>query len=574
VIVHLSILIYLVVLAVLVEVYRFNPPVATSLGFCVATIFNYGFQYHLTFRAKGSHAKIFLRYIVVTVSMMGLNAAFFWCLTERWEIPYIYAQMLATVVIMFCNFAINRVYTFNTMLEHEGIIMNTINKQKLFLIFLLAFVLRLTVFLIFRPWDIQVQAESILVGDAPGYHKLAECIVDHFTFCGETFRTPGYPFFIAVFYEFFGAKPWVVLFAQILVDLVTIYYVLRIGEMVFSRRVGIIAATFLAIDPNSIFATANLYSDSLFVTFLSASLYFYLRGLKLGERRSFLTAGGLLALSALVRPVAQYYFLILLLFALLWPTKNLVIRIKYGLLYGLAFAITISPWLYRNYTLYDTIKLSSVQGENLLFWQVATTRAWEMHQSLEATAAEFMAQAKALGYSEGGNPFANEAIAQKIAVQYIKTHPQVYASRLISGMIHTFINLNSENIIVKRLGGLPMVLPPRDIVNESDFKRISNFFRSSLPKIASGLIGLILLFTAYLTFLLGSYVLIKRHQLAILTMFAVSIMYFAVASGPIGQVRFRLPITPFYLLVGAVYIDQFLNRRASRVAASFQGRKA
>lgn len=453
------------------------------------------------------------------------------------------------------------------MLEHEEVIVNIIKKEKIFLIFLVAFVLRLTVFLLFRPWDIQVQTESVLDGDAPEYHKLAECIVNHFTFCGNTFRTPGYPFFIAIFYTLFGAKPWVVLFAQIFVDLVTIFYVLKIGEMVFSRRVGIIAATFLAINPNSIFTTASLYSDSLFVALLSAFLYFYLRGLKLGEGRNFLIAGGLLAMAVLVRPVGQYYFLILLFFTLLWPTRNLVTRLKWGLLYALAFVITISPWLYRNYTLYDTVKLSSVQGETLLFWQVGYTRGWETHQSREVIAAEFKSQAKALGYSENSNPFTNESIAQKLAVQYIKTHPVVFTSRWIKGMINTYVNLGTADI-VNKLGMTPTQLPPDSFVNEKGFKLISLFLQTkSFAEISSGLIVLVLLLINYSTFLLGAYVLMRRHQLAVFALFVASIVFFTIPGGPMGLARYKLPCEPFYLLVGAVYIDQFLNRRALRVAA-------
>ncbi len=171
--------------------------------------------------------------------------------------------------------------------DMKGVFMLAIIKRKILLLFLLAFVLRLIVFLLHRPWDSQVLTESVLVHDASDYHRFALSIIDHFSFGGETYRTPGYPFFIAVIYVIFGVKPWLVLFIQIFVDLVTIYYVLRIGEFLFSRRVGIIAAAFLAIDPNSIFTTARFLSDGLSVAFLMASMYFYLRGLKRGMQGVF-----------------------------------------------------------------------------------------------------------------------------------------------------------------------------------------------------------------------------------------------------------------------------------------------
>ncbi|NOT10844.1 MAG: phospholipid carrier-dependent glycosyltransferase [Methylococcaceae bacterium] len=442
--------------------------------------------------------------------------------------------------------------------------MNTLKNQQMLLILTLAFVLRLTVFLLFRPWDIQVQTDSVLVDDATGYHRLANCLVDHFSFCGDTFRTPGYPFFMAIFYALFGAKPWLVLFAQIFADLVSVFFVFRIGEMVFSRRVAIIAAIFFAIDPNSIFTSASLLSDSLFVTFLLASLNFYLRGLKQGEGRGFLIAGVLLALAALVRPIAQYYFLILLFFTLPWPTRNLKTRLKWGLVFALAFTVTVSPWLYRNYSLYDKVKLSSVQGEVLLFWQVAYTRGWETNQSREAIAAEFKSQARALGYSEDGNPFANEVIEQQLAVQYIKSHPLIFASRWISGMINTCANLGTYDF-AQKLGLTHNLIPTDAFVNASKLELVSIFFRlKSLPEIALGLIVLALLLTNYLTFLLGSCLLIKRQQWSIFALFVVSIMYFIFTGGQMGLARYKLPIEPFYLLIGAYFIDHLLNHRTSR----------
>jgi putative flippase GtrA len=103
---------HIVVLMALVERFSLNPSIATSIGFCLAVVVNYTFQYHWTFSAKGPHSKIFFRYAVVTFAMLGVNLALFWVLTHTFHVPYLYAQLVATGVIMFCNFAINKLYTF------------------------------------------------------------------------------------------------------------------------------------------------------------------------------------------------------------------------------------------------------------------------------------------------------------------------------------------------------------------------------------------------------------------------------------------------------------------------------
>jgi 4-amino-4-deoxy-L-arabinose transferase-like glycosyltransferase len=442
-----------------------------------------------------------------------------------------------------------------------------VKNHKLLLLLCGAFTLRLFVFILFRPWDSHVQHEAVLIYDASGYHRLALCLIDRATFCGNTFRTPGYPFFIAVIYQLVGVKPWAVLFAQILVDLVSIYFVFKIGEVVFSKHVGMLAAAFLAIDPNAILWTSRLYSDGLFVAFLMPSLYFYSRAIEKGGQRSLLIAGGLLGLAALVRPVAQYYELILLSFILLWPARDLAARINGAVLCGLAFALTISPWVYRNYDLYGTPKLSSVQGENLLFYQVAYVRAWETHQPGDAVIADYRAQAKAAGYLDGGNPFINEAIAQQIAVRYIKAHPAIYAYRWCIGMLHTYENLGTADI-VSTLGWAPTRFPVDAMfASDSESALISKFFQSKqLPEIISGLTILALLLANYVSFALGAIVLARRHRWMILAFFGVSILFLTVTGGPIGLARFRLPIAPFYLLVGAVYVEDLLSRRAARIS--------
>jgi putative flippase GtrA len=104
---------HILVLMLLVERLSVNPSVATSIGFCIAVVVNYNFQYHWTFGAMGSHARVFSRYLMITFAMLGLNLVLFWFLTHPIRVPYLYAQMIATGVIMFCNFTINSLYTFN-----------------------------------------------------------------------------------------------------------------------------------------------------------------------------------------------------------------------------------------------------------------------------------------------------------------------------------------------------------------------------------------------------------------------------------------------------------------------------
>ena len=99
-------------LLILVEFFHINPSISTSIGFCIAVIVNYNFQYHWTFLSSGLHSQVFPRYVLVTFVMLGVNLIIFFLLTRFGHLPYIYAQLTATALVMVCNFAINRRYTF------------------------------------------------------------------------------------------------------------------------------------------------------------------------------------------------------------------------------------------------------------------------------------------------------------------------------------------------------------------------------------------------------------------------------------------------------------------------------
>jgi 4-amino-4-deoxy-L-arabinose transferase-like glycosyltransferase len=446
---------------------------------------------------------------------------------------------------------------------------NAIAPRQLWLLFAAAFAARLILFLLFRPWTDAVVVDSVIVDDAAQYHRLALCIVTELSFCGDTFRTPGYPMFIALFYSLFGEAPWVVLLAQAFVDLATMYVIFKIGQLVFTERVGLIAAALFAFDTNTMFATTTLLTETLFVCVLMAGFYCYLRALLRFDLASAVAGGLLLALATLIRPVAEYFFVILIVFALLWMTAGTVkSRLRTAAILSLAFALTIAPWAYRNYALYDTVALSSIQGENLLFWQVTYARTWETGRAPEDIEAEFRAEAASRGYQDGGNPFENAAIAQELAVEYINSHPLAYASRLMTGILHTFTNLGTAGI-AKTLGFTATQLPPEVMFSsDSELQLVSRFFATKTPfEIAIGMFVLCMLIAHYSAFALGATTLLASRRLAILILFCMAIAYFAVTSGPIGLARFRLPMTPLYLLIGSVFIDRLLERTRARRAA-------
>ncbi|NYT47149.1 MAG: GtrA family protein [Candidatus Methanofishera endochildressiae] len=121
-----------IVLILLIEYQLTTPLQASMIGAGCGFLVNYNIQFHWTFKVNGPHKVFFTRYLIVSATMFGLNAAIFWLstipeilallqsipypeqipLAKPKNIAYWYAQIIASAVVFLCNFLANRYYTF------------------------------------------------------------------------------------------------------------------------------------------------------------------------------------------------------------------------------------------------------------------------------------------------------------------------------------------------------------------------------------------------------------------------------------------------------------------------------
>ena len=148
------------------------------------------------------------------------------------------------------------------------------NKNKLFAgIVLLCILLRLAFFISVRPWNNEVE-HKLLEKDALEYNVLAVNILNYHQFSytengpPNSFRTPGYPFYLAAVYFIFGQAPWVVLLTQIFIDTFSCIILYFLFLRIFNIKIALIASLFYALDPFLILHTSTLLSDILFVFLL------------------------------------------------------------------------------------------------------------------------------------------------------------------------------------------------------------------------------------------------------------------------------------------------------------------
>jgi 4-amino-4-deoxy-L-arabinose transferase-like glycosyltransferase len=186
----------------------------------------------------------------------------------------------------------------------------------------------------------------------------------------ETFRTPGYPAFLAAIYWLFGVRPAAAVVLQIFVSLGTIALSYACAHALWGPAAARLAALLLALDPLSFSFSLLLLTETLFTFLVSATA---LAGVHLffpGRRaRPAAAVGTLIGLAALVRPISYYLAVPVALGFLLWGALDRWSRRSLILVPGLVllpFCLIVGSWQLRNYLRTGNVEFSSAIGGGIL----------------------------------------------------------------------------------------------------------------------------------------------------------------------------------------------------------------
>lgn len=432
---------------------------------------------------------------------------------------------------------------------------NNSDNRVLYLIIIFSICIRILLFLIYSPWDQQVLQNDVIKDDAVEYHDLALGILDTKDFTSfQSFRTPGYPIFLAICYFLFGIRPWVVLFIQILLNIVSLIIVYYLGKKLFNKRVGLISIIFFALDPHQILFANILLADTLFVTVFLSSILFLILGLKANKVTFLYISSFLLGVSTLIKPIA-FLFPIVSIFLILFLLKiKYLYKFKYSFFYIIVFIITISPWLCRNYLKYEYAKLSSLPGYHLLFYNVAYTEVEKTGLSIEQVRNELNNMAKNNGMYKEQNPFEKSRIYNNISKMYILNNWKIYILKHMKGIINMYVGVSSIRI-TRIIGIRSTPLKADQFACPSILSRFIDFFKTkSIGEIIIALSVGIFLMVCSICFFWGSIILLINKRYFAFLIFILIILYFSALIGVAGVVRYKLPITPFYIIISAIGI--------------------
>ena len=208
------------------------------------------------------------------------------------------------------------------------------------------------------------------------YAALSTNIVDHGTFSQSTttpfmpdsWRTPGYPIFIAPFYAIFG-NFYPVLIAQVGILFLTVVLIFNIAMRFMDRRWALALSVLYLMLPTTMLSASSLLTETLFVFCFMLALYLCFFSEWRNMYLRWALAGLLLATATYVRPASLYIvpFFLFGYFVFYLPWRDISRRhIIAGGLLAIMFAGALLPWCYRNQQLFGHFSFSST-GAFVLF---------------------------------------------------------------------------------------------------------------------------------------------------------------------------------------------------------------
>jgi hypothetical protein len=339
------------------------------------------------------------------------------------------------------------------------------------------------------------------------------------------FFSPVYSILVAGVFRIFGieslASAIVIVFAQILVSLVTIWLILRLCRQLFDVRSANIAGFFWACSPPLLWLPDFLWDTTLSVFFIAGLPLLALRCTRRPTLLAWIGFGACCGLTALTNPALLPSFIAVYAWSIYRTRRTNLFAPAVGLL---VFVVVFSPWPIRNARIFHT------------FVSTRTSMGYELWQ----------------GNRPGSNGFFEDSLFPTFSAQELadyKSRGEIAYTSHKSALTREYIEAHPAEFLQVTMRRVVRFWAGTGKRDSSPF-----FPLHAIPTTLLGFVGLGLLF--------------RRRRLALAFLFVLPLALFPLPYYIThADFRFRVVIDPILTTLAAFAISQFVQRYGSDPAS-------
>ena len=261
------------------------------------------------------------------------------------------------------------------------------------------------------------------------------------------FMPPLYPLLLYVVKTFFNDLDlflWTVQFIQIIFGIIAIIFTKKILLEFFSEKMSNIGALIFGLFPLNVYAVSQISSISIQVFLINLFIYSFIKLFKeINFKYSiiFSTTSGMLMLLR-----GEFFVFVILSLLYLYLKKKNLSKI---LILSLISVLIISPYLYRNYNIFNVLTITKSLGYNLLKGNNPRTKVegTGMFLKIEEVIPEVkvpLEQLKSLGPIKSYDLLQDQVLMNQ-ALIFIKSEPLKYISLYFKKFFSfMFLDINSS----------------------------------------------------------------------------------------------------------------------------------
>ncbi len=371
-------------------------------------------------------------------------------------------------------------------------------------------------------------------------------------------RVPGYPLYLAAFKKWCGDSPAAALWTQVLLGAFIPVLVFLLALTLFPSQIMLatIAGMYATVQLGLVLYSGFMMTETLFVLFFLLFLVLFFSHCDNPKRLA--TAGVLLGIASLIRPVG-HYLIVLALFILLIQKTYLPIRIRNCALLFLAWLVPVSIWLARNYLLLGHLFFHTLPGGHFLQLSASRVVMHTEHITYQKARERVTVEAeKAVNQQQRIvqrrlSEIERCYLYEKLAIKHFAAHPFITLKLWATDIFRTAFSLYSAELLYLESGRkkIDYFAPDRTIFHMIErylFPDTDSWWLKIVVWLEILFYSLMLLGFARTSWLLlmcgNSY---ERMLWLSVVIFMALFLLISLAG---GYARMRLPIEPFIIILG------------------------